>query len=468
MIMIRGDMMFFKKIYTDGLAHVSYMVGDNDGDSIAVIDPRRDVQIYIDEAVKENKRITHIFETHRNEDIISGSLELSEATGARVFISKYEDLGYVYGEEIGESDEFNIGNIKIVPIHTPGHTLGHLSYMLYNREDEPYAVFTGDSLFYGDVGRTDFYGEENIEKMTGLMYDSIFDKLFELEDYILVYPAHGAGSACGGKIEDREASTIGYEKNYNEEVLVSSREEFVERHGYMRLKPPYFDDVEVANVKGTDYLGDHIILNPTKVSEIDESKRNKIIDIRRKEAYIGKHIPGSINLPVSILSQYAGWIYTEEDEVYLMADGVSTDELSMAYFSLKRMGIDKITGVLGNKTIYDMEKSAEELERLNYIDAGDYVEKVKDGNTFTLDVRREEELLEEDKLGESVNIPVQLLSKKLSEVPNREKMFVLCASGIRATLAASILKSAGIDATIVSGGMKAVTRYRENDVDQKN
>lgn len=455
--------MFFKKIYTEGLAHISYMIGDSDGDNIAVIDPRRDVQIYIDEALKQNKRITHIFETHRNEDIISGSMELSEATGAKVYISKYEDLGYVYGEMIGESDEFSIGNLKIVPIHTPGHTLGHLSYLLYNRDIEPFAVFTGDSLFYGDVGRTDFYGEENLEKMTGLMYDSIFEKLFKLEDHILVYPAHGAGSACGGDIEERDISTIGYEKKYNEEVQVESKEEFIEKHGYMRLKPPYFEGVEEANVKGAEFLRNEVLLNPLKIEEIEEKDRDKIIDIRNKEGYIGKHIPGSIGLPLSILSSYAGWIYTGEDRVYIMADTISEDDLKEAYFTLKRMGIDKIAGVLGKDTIYGMEKDTEKLENLKFVNVREYLKARKNENVITLDVRKEEELLEEDDLGESINIPVQLLSKRVSEVPTDAELYVLCASGIRATLGSSILKSAGINSKIVSGGMTAVEKYREEN-----
>jgi len=189
--------MFFKKIETEGLAHYSYMIGD--GNDIAVIDPMRDVEIYMHEARKAGMRITHIFETHRNEDFIIGSMELADKTGATIYISGHEDLGHVYGEKIHDGFQLDLGKITIKAIHTPGHTLGHMSYGVYEEGlERAYMVFTGDCLFMGDFGRTDFYGEENLEKMTGLLYDSIFEKLLPMGDHVLLCPAHGACRKCTG------------------------------------------------------------------------------------------------------------------------------------------------------------------------------------------------------------------------------------------------------------------------------
>jgi len=212
---------FFKQIKTEGLAHFSYLIGD--GKEMAVIDPRRDIEIYLEEARKAGMNIKYVFETHRNEDYIAGSLEIQEKTDAKVYISGHEDLGHVYGEKLYDGDTIKVGGLTIKGIHTPGHTLGHTSYGLYEEDHEkPYMIFTGDCLFMGDLGRTDFYGEENLEKMTGLLYDSVFNKLMSLGDEVLVFPAHGAGSACGDSIDERPYTTLGYEKSNNSQLQVRS------------------------------------------------------------------------------------------------------------------------------------------------------------------------------------------------------------------------------------------------------
>jgi len=251
--------MYFKKIETQGIAHYSYMVGDED--FIAVIDPVRDVGIYMQEARKAGMRIKYILETHRNEDYVSGARELSEKTEAPIYVSGHEDLGYVFGEKIEDGFELEIGKVKLKAIHTPGHTIGHLSYALYERDKlNPYMVFTGDCLFMGDAGRTDFYGKSNLEKMTGLLYDSIFEKLLPLGDEVLMFPAHGAGSACGESMDERPFSTIGYERRHNKLLQVDSKGQFIDDFAKMRIKPRYFEKMEELNVKGADFVGQDIVL----------------------------------------------------------------------------------------------------------------------------------------------------------------------------------------------------------------
>ena len=199
--------MIFRRFVSEGLAHYSYLIGDQD--RAAVIDPRRDCGEIIEAAVAGGMAITHVLETHRNEDYVTGSIELSSRTGAVVLHSAHDDLPYQYGEPIREGDSIQIGRLRLVALHTPGHTPGHMSYVLYEASGAPWMVFTGDTLFAGEVGRTDFLGVENLDKMTGLLYDSLFDKILPLGDGVIVCPAHGAGSVCGSGIADRFWTTVG-------------------------------------------------------------------------------------------------------------------------------------------------------------------------------------------------------------------------------------------------------------------
>lgn len=442
--------MYFKRIFTPGLSHYSYMVGD--GGEIAVIDPMRDVGVYIEEARKANKKITYIFETHRNEDYISGSMELSEKTGAEIYISRYEDLGHVYGKKIGEDDEFKIGKLKIVPIHTPGHTLGHLSYVLYIR-DEPYMVFVGDTLFWGDLGRTDFYGEDRLVEMTGQLYDSIFEKLFSLGDHVLMMPAHGAGSACGGAIEERDCSTLGYERKENPALQVDSKEEFIEKHGYMRLKAPYFEKMEECNVEGAGYVSEEVLLNALNFEDI-QRENYTVVDIRSREAYSGKHIERSVFTSTKILSAYLGWIVDTEEPIAFLSDGLKDEELKTAYWTARRMGYDSIVGILGEGTVKSLEIEDTGLKSIKEIGAKEYLEMHRD--MLVLDVRREEEVEEDYPYMDRLNIPLQLLKERVGELSTGKEIAVICGSGERATVACSIMERAGIDGTVVAGGVRGI------------
>ena len=187
--------MLFERFESKGLAHYSYLIGD--GNQAAVIDPRCDGDVYVQTAGQEGMRITHILETHRNEDYVTGSVELASRTGAVIHHSAHDDLDYGYGEAIRDGEVLRIGRLKLEALHTPGHTLGHMSYLLYDPEGAPWVIFTGDALFAGDVGRTDFYGRDRLEEMTGLLYESLFHKILPLGDQVVLCPAHGAGSVCG-------------------------------------------------------------------------------------------------------------------------------------------------------------------------------------------------------------------------------------------------------------------------------
>jgi len=444
--------MFLKRIETEGLAHYSYLVGD--GSDLAVIDPMRDIGVYMREARKEGMRIKHIFETHRNEDYVIGSMELSEKTGAKIYISAHEELGHVYGEKIEDGFEVKIGGITIKAIHTPGHTLGHMSYAVYEEgKEQPYLVFTGDCLFMGDLGRTDFYGKENLGKMTGLLYDSIFEKLMPLGEDVLIFPAHGPGSACGISMDERPYSTLGYERKYNPVLQVKSKEELIESFGYMRVKPHYFNKMEELNVKGAPFVGEEVILNALTVEEVKNMMDDIIlIDVRTKESYFGGHIPGSIYMSKDNISTFIGAIFPTDSTVVFAIDTDSRD-IEDLYWYCRRIGFDNIAGYLPN-ACKKWEESGSELEKLPTITALDFKELPKDGDYILIDIRKKDELKEDDPKTNRLHLPLQQISQCFTRITKDKPIYLLCGSGDRATIGASYLKTKGYNSEVITGGVR--------------
>lgn len=444
--------MYFKKIETQGIAHYSYMVGDEE--YIAVIDPVRDVGIYMDEARKAGLKIKYILETHRNEDYVSGARELGHKTGAAIYISGHEDLGYVFGEKIEDGFELKLEGVTLKAIHTPGHTLGHLSYALYESDNsKPYMVFTGDCLFMGGAGRTDFYGKSNLEKMTGLLYDSIFKKLLPLGDEVLMFPAHGAGSACGDSMDKRPFSTLGYEKKHNNVLQVDSKQEFIENLGKMKIKPQYFDKIEEINVKGSDFVCGDIILNALTFSELKEIKdKVLLLDIRTKEAHIGGHIPGTIYMSKGSLSTFLGAIFKTNEKLVFVTDN-NVSDLEEIYWYCKRIGFDNIIGYFPNSS-NQWENNGEELEKVATISAKKYREVSIDGDFMLLDIRKSDEIEDSDPVENRVNIPLHNIYKCLAHLSYDLPTFVLCGSGERATIGYSYLKRKGYNPIVIAGGAK--------------
>lgn len=443
--------MFFKKIESKGLAHFSYMIGD--GNQLAVIDPRRDVQIYIDIANRESMTITTILETHRNEDYTIGSIELSEKTNATIYISAHEDLGYVYGEKIYDGDELTIGSLTIRAIHTPGHTLGHMSYAVFeDGRDKAYLVFTGDCLFMGDLGRTDFYGEENLEKMTGLLYDSVVDKLYPLGEHVQVLPAHGFGSACGASVEDRPYTTIGYEKAYNPELQVASRQEFIQKFGRMRIKPRYFEVMEVNNVKGAPFVHHPTSLPPLSMEDIQD-RGIHIFDVRAKEAYFGGHIPGSLFLSRNNFSTFAANLVDVSTPVAFIVPKNNMDMLMELYFMARRIGFDHVLGYIPN-ALDNWQNESNPIEKLSTISAEYYLELNDD--SVLLDIRKPEHMSDNDPVRNRINIALEELYKEYVKLPKEKDIYILCASGDRSTTAASFLAIQGIRSIVIEGGIQAL------------
>ena len=244
--------MLFERIVSEGIAHNSYFIGS--GGRAVVIDPRRDCDIYLRIASRNKLTITHIFETHRNEDYVIGSLELKERCGAEIYHGA--QLAFAYGNPIRDGDRFQVGSLEFLALETPGHTEESISLALYDREisDRPYMIFCGDTLFSGAIGRTDFFGQERKAEMAAKIYDSISKKILPLGDGVIVCPAHGAGSICGSDIADHPFTTIGYEKETNRE-LAQGRESFIsQRSAESPYYPPYFREMEKNNLEGARIL----------------------------------------------------------------------------------------------------------------------------------------------------------------------------------------------------------------------
>jgi len=442
--------MYFKKIETEGLSHFSYMIGDDH--ELAVIDPMRDVNGYMHEARTQGMSIKYILETHRNEDFLIGSIELAAKTGATVYISDYEDLGYVYGKRIQDGFQLDIGEISIKAIHTPGHTLGHMSYAVYEKGlKEPYLVFTGDSLFMGDLGRTDFYGEENLTKMTELQYESVFKKLLTLGDHVLVCPAHGSGSACGESMDERPYTSIGYEKLTNKLLQFSTKKAFIKSFGRMRIKPRYFERMEALNVTGGDFVGNEVVLNTMSVNEVAERKDDiLLIDARTKEGFIGGHIPGSVFLHKENLTAFLGSIYLPDEKIAFVIDG-KLGEMEEIYWYCRRIGFDNIVGYLPEGVEMWMKKG-NEVDQLETISAKEYKDISSHDGLILLDIRDENEVETRDPDKNKVHIPLKVLYKSLDKLDKKKTIYVLCSSGNRATTASAYLKGKGYHAVVITGG----------------
>ena len=441
--------MYFKRVITESLAQYSYIIGQ--GRDMVVIDPQPDIDKYLDVSKQEGMTIKAILETHRNEDFTVGSRSLSGLTDAKVYIAADNDLRYEYGERIKEDAEVKIGNMKLKAIHTPGHTLGHMSYVLYVKEDNPYMVFTGDTLFFGGVGRTDFYGEDRLREITAYLYDSIFEKILPLGDHVILCPAHGAGSACGANIEDRPYSTLGYERKFNPDLQYKSKEEFIDNAAKMLHKPPYFEDMEKINLKGIGSIGCNINLKIKYSNQVKESG-SKIVDIRNQRSFLGEHIEDSLYVEPSSITSFLNWFISTEEDIIFVTENQEAEYLNKLYLDMRRVGYRGELSFLANG-LDDWNKESRKVKASKYTLADEIKGKI---NELTiLDIRKESEFKDIDPIKGSITIPMEEIKNRYSELPKDKTIYVVCASGIRSTTVASFLEQKNIKTSILLGGIEA-------------
>ncbi|HCU37225.1 MAG TPA: MBL fold metallo-hydrolase [Armatimonadetes bacterium] len=454
----RGPPLFIERIKSPGIAHISYLVGD--GTRAAVIDPRRDCGIYAELARRQGARITHIFETHRNEDYVIGSVELAAMTGAEILHGK--QLDFAYGTPVGTGDAFDLGSARLSVLHTPGHTFESISIALADRSfsPEPVAVFTGDALFIGDVGRTDFFpGRE--DEVAGLLHQSIFETLLPLGDHVLLYPAHGAGSVCGAHLASREFSTLGYERLHNVVLKHTEQEDFVAfKRAEHHYKPPYFTRMEQYNLSGPPPLSGIAIPGPMSADEFASrmAAGMVVLDVRGPEAFGGAHIPGSVSMPLDHVPVYAGWLVPYDVPIGLVID--SLDQVTTAREHLLRIGYDTVSAYL-HRGMTQWEVGGREFEGLPQVYIGEVKRRLDAGEEFlVLDVRSAGEFAAGHLRG-ALNIYLGDLPQRLGDLPRDMTITTFCGSGARASIAASILKQNGFGRVENCLGSMAACRSTE-------
>ena len=445
--------MILEKVKSEGLAHISYFVGSEN--EAIVIDPRRDCQAYLDLAQREGMKIQNIFETHRNEDYVIGSVELAHFTGAKIYHGP--GLDFRYGQTLKDGQEFLFGKIKVTAIHTPGHTDESMSYALTDPDagEEPIVVFTGDALFVGDVGRIDFYGSKEAPRMAEKLYNSIFNKLLPLGDGVILYPAHGAGSVCGGAISKREESTLGLERAQNP-ILQNNKEEFIKfKVAEHHETPPYFRKMEQYNLNGPPILGH--LPNPEPLSPKEFQSQMKlgaiVVDARTPSAFGGAHIGGSYSIRLNRLPLYAGWVLPYDKPIILVLEDSRYLEMAVRY--LIRLGYDQIAGYLrdGIEAWYN---EALPTERLGLLTVQELKRRLDKGDDLVvLDVREKGKWAKGHIKGAHY-IYAGHVERSLDSIPVERPIVVVCNTGNHASLVASILRREGFGEVYnLLGGMTA-------------
>lgn len=440
--------MIFKTFKTPGLAHNSYLIAHKAKG--IVIDPRRDIDTYLEAARDHGISIDFVFETHRQEDFVMGSRALKEATGARIVGSDHENFDHC-DLRLQDWEFLRIEGFKIQALHTPGHTPESLSYAFYQEEkEECWALFSGDSLFIGDTGRTDLPGKEYTAKNASLLYDVIQDKISPLGPQTLLYPAHGAGSVCGKNIADYDASTLGFERTYNP-VFTLSKKEFVEHKVHERLpRPPYFRRMEEVNLAGGLEESRRLppFLTPKEFAE--RSRAGVIIDTRLPEAFASAHIENSYSIWLSGLPVFAGYVAKTDAPLYLVLR--DEEEAEEALQHLGRVGFDNVRGLL--RSFESWRNAGLPFSSAAVISPRELHQNL--GQFTVLDVREVSEYEDQGHIPGATNVYVGDLARVLDEIKSEKPIVVTCGVGHRASLALSVFLSSGRKNVYnLLGGMQA-------------
>jgi glyoxylase-like metal-dependent hydrolase (beta-lactamase superfamily II)/rhodanese-related sulfurtransferase len=459
--------MKIEQIYTGCLAQGAYYI--QSGNEVAIIDPLREVQPYIDQAEKNGATIKYIFETHFHADFVSGHKDLAEKTGAKIIFGPTGmELGF--DAIIAEDNQvFEIGKAKIRVIHTPGHTMESSCFLLSDEDGKEVAIFTGDTLFIGDVGRPDLaqkvIADLTQEKLAAHLYDSLREKIMPLSDDLIVYPAHGAGSACGKNMSKETSDTLGNQKKTNYALQPMSKEEFI-KEVLTGLTPPpgYFPQNVMMNIKGYDSIDEVLdrgtkALTPREFEAVANDRDVLMLDTRDPQTFAKGFIPNSINIGID--GSFAVWVGTlvpdvKQEMLLIIEEGREEEVITR----LARVGYDHAIGYL--KGGFEAWKNEGfEVDTITSISADELAE-VKDANI--LDVRKASEHLSEHVLG-AENAPLDYLNDSMLKVDKSKTYHVHCAGGYRSMIFISALKARGFENLIdVQGGFKAIKESEKFNV----
>jgi glyoxylase-like metal-dependent hydrolase (beta-lactamase superfamily II)/rhodanese-related sulfurtransferase len=453
--------MKIEQIYTGCLAQGAYYIESN-GEA-AIIDPLREVQPYIDAAEKDNAKIKYIFETHFHADFVSGHVTLAEKTGADIVYGPTASPAF---ESIVATDnqEFKLGDITIIALHTPGHTMESTTYLLRDENGKDCCIFSGDTLFLGDVGRPDLAqkaADMTQEELAGVLFDSLRNKIMPLSDDLTVYPGHGAGSACGKNMMKETVDSLGNQKQNNYALRADmTREEFIKEVTEGLAPPPaYFPHNVAMNKQGYESI-DNIIsqgsraLSPAEIEAAANETDALILDVRHEHDFVKGFVPRSIFIGLN--GNFAPWVGAMiKDVKQPLLLVVNEDQIEEAITRLSRVGFDNTLGYL--KGGVDAWKAAgKELDTIRSISADAFAAEWKETQNPVFDVRKDGEYKSEH-LENANHTPLEYINDYLAEFPKEENFYVHCAGGYRSIIATSILKSRGYhNITDVAGGYNAI------------
>ena len=454
--------MVLKQFYLNCLAHASYLIGDEETRTAAVVDPQRDIERYLEFAAKNKLQIKHVILTHLHADFIAGHLELRDRAGATIYLGAKAQAEYRF-TPLAEGSVIEFGRVRLKALETPGHTPESISILVYDLDRsgvEPYAVLTGDTLFIGDVGRPDLRASLgwSATDLGSLLYDSLQSKLLPLPDASLVYPAHGAGSLCGRAISKETVSTIGDQRRLNYALQPMSKKAFIELVTADQPEaPPYFVYDAVLNSKERPTLDESLERNlkPLALDAVLDLQKQgaQILDTRDAEEFGAAHLAGSINIGLG--GQYATWAGTmlnREHPIVIVAAPGRENESAVR---LGRIGFDNVAGYLQNglQSLEARPDLVAFVERLSPQFAAELI--ASSQPPLAVDVRAPRER-EPKHIGGSVGMPLNHLVENLKDLPKDRPLLVYCAGGYRSSIAASLLKASGFDSVCeIAGGLAA-------------
>ena len=447
----------FEQILADGVAECSYLLGDDAVNACAVVDPRPDVEVYLEAARRFGLAITHVFETHIHADFMSGARELVDRLGGQAKLYVSTEGGAEYGfehEVVRDGDEFAFGGMRMKARFTPGHTPEHMSYLLFDGDAEtPWGVLSGDAFFVDSVGRPDLMGDDQTEELTEQLFHTVRNVFMALPDDVIIYPCHGAGSACGPDIGDRMSSTIGYERRFNDYARIESLDEF--KRVMQSDAPPvptHYPRLKKLNANGPDVLRNLPRVPPLRVDQFAEAaERNaQILDVRDMMAFGAGHVKGALNIGARPeLSVWAGWLLNPDSPIYLVLD--NDGDLPEVVKLLWRTGFTDFGGYLvGGMSAW--REAGRDFKQIPQISVHDL--KNKDGIT-PLDVRKPDEW-EGGHVPTAIHAFLGELRDTMKDLDRNVTYATYCASGFRASIASSILAAEGFESVYnVPGSWKA-------------
>ena len=450
--------LILETVQTEGIAELSYLIGDDKTGNAAVIDPRPDVEIYVELARKRKVAITHLFETHIHADLVSGSRELAERVmTAKIYLSVEGGAKYGFDhEKLRDGASFEFGELVLTARHTPGHTSEHMSYVAgeKKRAPKPWGVFTGDSLFVNSAGRPDLMGDDQAEQLAEQLHDTLYKFYLTLDDGLIIYPAHAHGSPCGADIGDRLTSSIGYERQFNPFLQHPDKAEF--KQYALSSAPPeptYYKRMKRLNAERPELLGNLPLvpgLPPKAFQEVVGKGKAVVVDTRSMLAFGGGHVEGALNIAgLPELSIWAGWMLDPEKPVLLVLE--HDEDVTMVVSLFLRTGFTKFAGYLvgGMKAWDNAGLPLGEVDQMTVHEVKDQADKLQ-----ILDVRSPDEW-KKGHIPGATHIFLPEVPKKSGDLNKQKPVAVYCDSGYRSSLASSILKAAGFDVHNVPGSWQA-------------